>query len=374
MKLKKLVVLLLTFSLLAAFTAGCGGNKPDENKEKAGGTEKPKLKIGWIYIGVPGDAGWTYAHDQARQAMEQELASEVTIESKILENVPEGADAERSIEQLAQDGCQIIIANSFGYGDALLEVAKKYPDIKFLHCSGLKTAENVSTYFGRMYQARYLSGIVAGKMTTNNTIGYVAAVPIPEVIRGINAFTLGAQSVNPDVKVKVVWTNTWFDPAKEKDAAKSLLEAGCDIIAQHQDTPSPQQAAQEAGKLSIGYNCDMSKFAPDAHLTSPIWNWKDYYVKTVRAVLDGTWKSESYWGGMEDGIVGLAPLSSKVPEDVVKLVEDKKNQIINKEWDVFTGPIKAQDGTLKVKEGQKLTDEEMLSMDWFVAGVEGTLQ
>lgn len=372
MKLKKLVALLLTFSLLAALTAGCGGNDAAENKE--GGAEKQKLKMGWIYIGVPGDAGWTYAHDQARQAMEQELASEVEIESKILENVPEGADAERSIEQLAQEGCQIIIANSFGYGDALLEVAKKYPDIKFLHCSGLNTAENVSTYFGRMYQARYLSGMVAGKMTTNNTIGYVAAMPIPEVIRGINAFTLGAQSVNPDVKVKVVWTNTWFDPAKEKDAGKSLLESGCDVITQHQDTPSPQQAAQEAGKLSIGYNSDMSKFAPDAHLTSPIWDWKDYYVKTVKAVLDGTWKSDQYWGGLEDGIVDLAPISKKVPEDVVKLVEDKKTQMINKEWDVFSGPIKAQDGTVKVQEGQKMTDEEMLSMDWFVAGVEGKIQ
>lgn len=370
--MKKLTVFALLFAFLVVFATGCGGTKPAENKDE--GQAKPELKVGWIYIGVPGDAGWTYAHDQARQYMEKELASKVTIVPQILEKVPEGADSERSIEQLAQEGCKIIFANSFGYGDALLEVAKKYPDIKFMHCSGLKTADNVSTYFGRIYQPRYLSGIAAGKMTQSNTIGYVAAYPIPEVVRGINAFTLGVQSINPDAKVKVVWTSTWFDPAIEKDAAKTLLEAGCDVIAQHQDTPSPQQAAQEAGKYSIGYNSDMSKFAPDAHLTSPVWNWGPYYVKTINSVLDGTWKSEQYWGGLEDDLVALAPLSDKVPEEVKKIIADKTAQMKNKEWDVFTGPIKAQDGTVKVQEGQKLTDAEMLSMDWFVAGVEGSIK
>ena len=185
--------------------------------------------------------------------------------------------------------------------------------------------KNVSTYFGRIYQARYLSGMVAGAMTKNNSLGYVAAYRIPEVVRGINAYTLGAQAVNPNVKVKVVWTKTWFDPTKEKEAAKSLLETGCDVIAQHQDTPSAQQAAEEAGKYSIGYNSDMSKFAPNANLTSPVWNWGPYYVKTVKAVMDGTWKSEAYWGGLEDGIVDLAPISDKVPADI-KQVEAKRKR------------------------------------------------
>ena len=191
--------------------------------------------------------------------------------------------------------------------DPTINVAKKYPNVIFMHCSGFKTAPNVGTYFGRIYQARYLSGIVAGKSTQSNVIGYVAAHPIPEVVRGINAFTLGVRSVNPDAKVKVIWTNTWYDPAKEKQAALSLLDAGADVIAQHQDTPGPQQAAEERGKLSIGYNTDMSKMAPKAVLTSAIWNWGPYYVNIVDSVKKGTWKSEQYWGSMKDNIVTLAP-------------------------------------------------------------------
>ncbi|WP_276619903.1 BMP family ABC transporter substrate-binding protein [Syntrophomonas wolfei] len=366
MRKSKLGILMLVLALLLVFTAGCGGQA---EKDK-GQADTEKIKVGFIYIGVPGDAGFTYSHDQGRQYLEKEIPE---IETAILENVHEGADVERSLEQLIQDGCNIIVANSFGYGDAVLAVAKKYPDVKFLHCSGLDTEKNVSTYFGRIYQARYLSGMVAGAMTKNNSLGYVAAYKIPEVVRGINAYTLGAQAVNPNVKVKVVWTNTWFDPTKEKEAAKSLLETGCDVIAQHQDTPSAQQAAEEAGKYSIGYNSDMSKFAPNANLTSPVWNWGPYYVKTVKAVMDGTWKSEAYWGGLEDGIVDLAPISDKVPADIKKQVEAKKKEMTDKEWDVFTGPIKAQDGTVKVPEGKKMTDAEMLSFDWFVAGVEGNI-
>ena len=369
MRTRKFGILMLVLALLVVFTAGCGGQEAKDGQDKAADKDQ-KIKVGFIYIGVPGDAGWTYSHDQGRQYLVKEIPEVETVQ---LENVPEGADAQRSIEQLVQQGCNIVVANSFGYGDAMLEVAQRYPDVVFLHCSGLDMAENVSTYFGRIYQARYLSGMVAGAMSTNDTLGYVAAFPIPEVVRGINAFTLGAQAVNPDIKVKVVWTNTWFDPAKEKEAAKSLLEAGCDVIAQHQDTPSPQQAAEEAGKYAIGYNTDMSKFAPNANLTSPVWNWGPYYVRVVKAVMNGTWKSEEYWGGLEDGIVGLSPISNKVPDEIKQQVENKKKQMISKEWDVFMGPIKAQDGTLKVPEGKRLTDAEMLSMDWFVAGVEGSI-
>lgn len=364
MKLKKLGVLSLVLMLLAVFAVGCGGGD-----SQTAGQDEP-FKVGFIYIGQPGDAGWTYAHDQGRQYMEEQLSN---VESSILQEVPEGADAERYIEQLAQEGCKVIIANSFGYGDGLLEVAKRYPDIKFMHCSGLTATDNVSTYFGRIYQARYLSGMVAGSMTESNSIGYVAAHSIPEVVRGINAFTLGVQAVNPEAKVKVLWTKTWFDPIKEKEAAETLLKDGCDVIAQHQDTYSPQQAAEEAGKYSIGYNTDMSKFAPEAHLTAPIWNWGPYYVKTVQAVMDGSWKSEQYWGGLDDGLVDLAPISDKVPAEIKEQIETKKAQMVNHEWDVFSGPVKDQDGKLKVEEGQTMSDGDMLGMNWFVAGVEGSV-
>lgn len=365
-KFKKFGILLLVIMFAVTMVVGCGGQKASDDSDKQ---TAEKFKVGFIYIGTPGDAGWTFAHDQGRKYLEEQIPE---VETVALESVPEGADSERSIEQLAQEGCNVIIANSFGYGDAMLEVAKKYPDIVFLHCSGLSTADNVSTFFGRIYQARYLSGMVAGAMTKNNNIGYAAAYPIPEVIRGINAFTLGVQAVNPDATVKVVWSNTWVDPTLEKQAAQSLINAGCDVLAQHADTPAVQQAAEEAGIYSVGYNSDMRSFAPNANLTGPIWNWGPYYVRAIKGAMDGTWKSESYWGGLEDGIVDLAPISDKVPADIVAKVEAKKNEMIAKTWDVFTGPIYDQDGTLKVQEGQQMTDDEKLSLDWFVKGVEGS--
>ena len=253
------------------------------------------------------------------------------------------------------------------------EMALEYPDVKFLHCSGYMDAENMLNYFGRIYQPRYLSGIVAGMKTETNKIGYVAAYPIPEVIRGINAFTLGVRSVNPDATVEVVWTSTWYDPATEKNAAIALLDNNCDVIAQHQDTTAPQQAAQERGKWAIGYNCDTSDIVPEAFLTAPVWNWAPYYADQVQKVIDGTWKSENYWGGMEDGIVDLAPLTKNAPEGAQAKVDEMKAKIINGEFDVFDGPIKDQSGKIRVPEGSSLTDEEKLSFDWFVEGVIGTL-
>ncbi|OPY05062.1 MAG: Purine-binding protein precursor [Syntrophaceae bacterium PtaB.Bin038] len=287
--------------------------------------------------------------------------------------MPEGADAERVLTQFARDGYKVIFATSFGYMDAVINVARKFPDVRFEHCSGFKTAPNAATYFGRIYEARYLSGIVAGKMTTSNLIGYVAAHPIPEVIRGINAFTMGVRSVNPGAKVRVVWTNTWYNPASEKEAAKALLDAGCDVIAQHQDTPGPMQAAEERGKYGISYNSPMMQFAPRAVLTGPVWNWGPYYVKRVREVMDGTWKTGQYWGPMADGIVDLAPFNKAVPADVVKLVNGKKRDIIRGRLHPFAGPVKDNTGKVIVPAGRTLSDAEMLSFNWFVEGVEGTL-
>jgi len=381
LKKKKILLLLAVLFTVLIVAAGCSGNDgqtADSGEtadtgsknvdENSGQTEK--LKVGFVYVGSAGDAGWSYAHDQGRKYLEKEIPYVV---SEVIENVPEST-SEQAITTLAEKGNQVIFTTSFGFMDPTINVAQKYPDITFLHCSGYKTSDNVGTYFGRMYQARYLTGIVAGMMTKSNLIGYVAAYPIPEVIRGINAFTLGARSVNPDAKVRVVWTHTWFDPQKEKDAAKALLENGADIIAQHQDSPGPQKAAEEAGKYSIGYNSDMSKLAPKAVLTSAVWNWGPYYVETVKAIKEGTWQSFQYWGSMADGIVGLAPYGPMVPEKVKQQVEKSKEKIMSGEWDVFYGPIKDQDGNVAVQEGEKLTDKEMLEMQWFVEGVEGKIE
>lgn len=357
--------------VLSVVLVGCGGGeKPKAQEGQKEPAANEKLKVAFIYVGPVGDGGWSYAHDQGRQFLQQQMPD---VETSYIESVPEGADAKRVLTELAEKGNKIIFATSFGYMDPIIEVAKNYPDVKFLHCSGYKTADNVGTYFGRMYQARYLTGIIAGKTTKSNTIGYVAAFPIPEVIRGINAFTLGVRSVNPNAKVKVVWTNTWYDPAAEKEAGKSLLEAGADVVTQHQDTPGPQQAAEEKGKFGIGYNSDMSKMAPKAVMTSAVWNWGPYYVETVKAIKEGTWKSSQYWGPMSDKIVDLAPYGPMVPEDVKKMVEAKKQEILDGKFDVFTGPIKDQTGKERVASEQKMTDAEMLSFDWFVEGVEGTI-
>ncbi len=378
MKLKKLTVVLFCLLYFSIILAGCGS--PSSSNNTAGGdttsaagistNSGDKIKVGFIYVGPVGDAGWTTAHDEGRKFLEKNLPG---CETMFIENVPESPDAERVMTELVNKGCKVIFATSFGYMDYVINVAKKFPDVVFMHCSGYKTDTNVGTYFGQIEQPRYLSGIIAGKMTKNNQIGYVAAFPIPECIRGINFFTNGVRSVNPNATVKVIWTNTWYDPAKEKDAAVSLLDANCDVIAQHQDTPGPQQAAQDKGAFSIGYNTDMSSFAPKANLTSPVWDWGPYYLKTVQAVKDGTWKNDQYWGSIADGVVDIAPVTSLVPDDVKTLVNDQRQQMIDGKLNIFQGPIKDQSGAAKVADGQKMSEDEVLNMDWFVEGVDGTI-
>lgn len=328
------------------------------------------MKVGFVYVSPVGDAGYSYAHDLGRQAVE--AMDGVT--TSYVEAVKEGPDSERVILNMARKGFDVIFATSFGYMDPMLKVAKKFPKVAFLHCSGFKMSENMGNYFGKIYQARYLSGIVAGKMTKSNVIGYVAAFPIPEVIRGINAFTLGAQSVNPEVTVRVVWTKTWYDPATEKEAAKSLLDVGADIIAQHQDSPGPQEAAEEKGVYSIGYNSDMSSFAPKAHLTAPVWNWGPYYTQVVDQVRKGTWKAESAWPGLAEGIVDLAPFGPMVPQDVQNMVQEEKKAIAEGKKKVFTGPVADQAGKVRIAEGKTAADGELLGMTWFVKGVVGTTE
>lgn len=365
------VITLLTCTMLA-FT-GCGGAAVGNKKAEVSGVEAEGIKdvkVGFIYIGPAGDGGYSYAHDQGRIQLEEELG----VETVIKESVPEGPEVEKVAMDMIDQGCNVIFATSFGYMEYIANLAKEYPDVTFFHCSGFMTDQNLTAYFGRIYEARYLSGIVAGMKTEADTIGYVAAMPIPEVIRGINAFTLGAKSVNPDVKVKVIWTNTWYDPAKEKDAAIALLDQGADVIAQHQDTAGPQQAAEERGKWSIGYNSDMSSYAPKANLTSAVWNWGPYYVEQVKAVMEGTYKSESYWKGLEAGVVALSPLTENAPAGAVEKVEVAQKAIVEGTLNPFAGPIKDQTGAIKVEEGQSMTDEELLSFNWFVEGVEGEIQ
>ncbi len=329
-----------------------------------------EITAGFIYVGPVGDAGWTYAHDQGRLEMEK---LPFVKPSTYIESVPEGAESARVINGLVRKGANLIFTTSFGYMDATIDVARRNKDVVFMHCSGFKTAENVGTYFGRMYEPRYLSGIVAGKMTKKNVIGYVAAFPIPEVIRGINAFTLGARSVNPQAEVKVVWTQTWFDPGIERDAADSLLDVGADVLAMHQDAPATLQAAEARGAYVIGYNSDMRSFAPNAFLTAPVWNWGALYTRLATEVSTGTWKSTQIWDGMKEGLVELAPFNAKVPAEVQTLVTGKAAAIKAGTFHPFTGPIKDQAGNEVVAPGQVPTDGDLLSMNYFVSGVQGTI-
>lgn len=332
------------------------------------------VRVAFVYVSPIGDMGWTWAHDQGRLALEEALPN---VETAFQENVPENpADAKRVIRGFAQDGYDIVITTSFGYMNPTVNVAEEFPDTTFVHISGFMTADNLSTAFGKIEEPRYVSGLVAGSMTETNQIGYVAAYPMPEVIRGINAFTLGVREVNPEATVNVVWTNTWFDPQRERQAAEALLDGGADVIAQHQDTTGPQLAAQDRGVYGVGYNADMARQAPDAVLTSPIWNWGVYYTDLVEQVMAGTWETNQYWGGWQDGVVGLAPIGPMVPDDVRAMAEGEVEQFESGEQTIhtiFTGPLLDQSGTERVAEGVAMTDEELLSMNWFVDGVIGEL-
>lgn len=366
-------VLMFSVSCSNGANTGSTGNEAKHTAE-ATNAAKPtdgnasETRVAFVYLGVPGDGGWTYEHDQGRKQMEEELG----ITATTVENVPEGADAERVFEELAQDH-DIIFGTSFGYMDSMYNVAQKHPDVKFLHASGYKTLDNMGTYLGKEYQSAYLVGMAAGQMTTNNHIGYVGAYPIPEVIYTINAFALGAQSVNPDALVDVVWSNTWYNPATERQAATSLLDAGVDVLAAYQDSPASLQTAAERGVWGIGNDSDMSQYAPDYYISNPIWIWGPYYIKTVKEIMDGTWKSEQYFGSMKEGVTDIAPFGKNVPQEVKDIVEAKKKEILDGSFDVFNGPIADQSGVEKVPQGQSMSVEELLNMTWFVKGIKGTI-
>ncbi len=329
------------------------------------------LKVGFVYVGPVGDAGWTYAHDQGRLAMEKALGGKV--KSTFVENVPEGADAERVIRKLATEGNKLIFTTSFGYMNPTEKVAKAFPNVVFAHATGFKTAKNLGVYETRLYEGAYLQGILAGKMSKTNTLGLVASFPIPEVVRNINAYTLGAQSVNPAIKTKVIWVNTWYDPAKERQAAETLIAQGADVLSQNTDSPATLQVAQEKGVYAFGWDSDMLKFAPKAHLTASTNNWGDYYADTAKAVLAGTWKTGEVRGGLKEGMVKMSPLNPVVPADVAKLFEEKKKAMTEGTFHPFQGPVKDQNGVIKVAAGSVIPLKELLSMNYYVQGVDGSI-
>ncbi len=334
----------------------------------SGANAADKLKVGFVYLGPIGDFGWTYQHEVARQSVVKSVGDQ--IDTTYLENVPEGPDAERSIEQLVRSGQKLIFTTSFGYMDPTLKVARKYPGVHFEHATGYKRDTNMSTYSGRFYEGRYIQGQIAGKMSKAGVLGYIASFPIPEVISGINATMIGAQSVNPNIKVKIIWANTWFDPGKEADAAKALLDQGADIIMQHTDSPAAMQVAAARGALAFGQDSDMIKFGPKAQLTSIIDNWAPYYEERVRAELAGKWTSTDTWGGLKSKLVVMAPYTN-MPDDVKQAAEATEAAIVAGTLHPFKCPVTAQDGkAVECKDGKNLEDGQILGMNFYVKGVD----
>lgn len=328
-------------------------------------------KVGFVYVGPTGDHGWTYEHDQGRLAVEKAFGDKV--KTTYVENVSEGPDAERVIQQLARSGHDLIFTTSFGYMNPTLKVAKRFPNVKFEHATGFKRADNVSTYSARFYEGRHVIGLIAGKMTKTNVVGYIASFPIPEVVRGINAAYLAAKSVNPAVKFKVIWVSTWFDPGKEADAAKALIDQGADILMQHTDSPAAIKIAEEKGIYAFGQASDMKNFGPTAQLSSIIDNWAPYYVARVKAVMDGTWESMDTWDGIAPGMVGILEFSDRIPADVRKLAGDARDAIAAGTLHPFTGPINKQDGSAWLAAGETADDGTLAGMNFYVEGVEGSL-
>jgi basic membrane protein A and related proteins len=397
MKLRRSVLPLVVAALLAA---ACGGEDPtapvgDETDDTAATDDADDtdtdtdsdageagddaaegddevLRVAFVYVGPVGDAGWTFRHDAGRQDLEEALGDRV--ETTFLESVPEGAESERVFEDLARQGNDLIFGTSFGYGDQMVAVSEQYPDVVFEHATGYQTTDNLGTYFGAVEETRYLEGMAAGAATESDQIGYVAAFPIPEVVRGINAYTLGVREVNPDATVQVIWTSTWYDPEVEGQAAESLIDAGADVIGMHQDSPAPGQAAEEAGAKWTGYHSDMEEFAPSAWLTASVWDWGPYYISTAESVLDGTWESREYYGNMADGIFDLAPFGESVEQDTQDEIAARRQEILDGDFAPFTGPINDQDGDERVSDGESMDLGELLSFDWFVEGVIGQIE
>jgi len=354
-----------TLLFLAAATALAGYSTT------ASAQAMDKVKACFIYVGPVGDFGWSYQHDQGRQYVVEKLGDKV--ETAFLESVSEGADSERAIERFARSGCNIIFTTSFGYMDPTNKIAADFPDVKFEHATGYKREHpNVATYDSKFFQGRYVIGQIAAKMSKTGSAGYIASFPIPEVVQGINSFMLGAQSVNPDFKLKVVWVNTWFDPGKEADAAKVLLDGGVDILTQHTDSTAPMQVAAERKAFAFGQASEMIKFGPDTQLTSIIDEWGPYYLDRITAVLEGTWAQTATWSGMAEGHVVMAPYTN-MPDDVKAMAKATEAKITSGEFHPFTGPIMKQDGSEWLKDGEVAEDGALAGLNFYVKGIDDQL-
>jgi basic membrane protein A len=354
--------LVVMAAVLAMVAVACGSSGKDSDSNKP-------FVAAWIYVGPPNDAGWTQAHDEGRQLVQKTLGSDVKTIFK--QNVPEGPQVTQVIDGLVNQGAKIIFATSFGFQPAVTAAAKKYPDVKFEQATGTNLAANLSEYFGAAEDGDYLTGMAAGAATKSGKIGFVAPFPIPEVIREINAFTMGAQSMHPGATVQVVWTNTWFDPAKETQAAQSLVSAGVDVLGDGQDSPATGQVAKANDIPWSGYDSNQLSFAPDVWLTATNYNWGPYYVKEVKAAMDGTWKSQFYYGGLKDGLIKLAPYGDSVDTATRSAIEAKKAALIDGSFYEFAGPITKQDGSIGVADGKRLSVDQLYAIDWFVQGVVG---
>jgi basic membrane protein A and related proteins len=361
---------------VALIMAACGGDGGDEGEETSGGGSEAEggesisdLKAAFIYVGPVGDAGWTYRHNEGRKCLEEE-----GVETSFVESVPETAEVESVERDFVAEGFDVIFATAFGYQPFTQKVAQENSDVYFFGITPtVAPAPNIQNFYGKLWDGRYLTGLVAGSMTKSNEIGFVAAQPIPTVIAGINAFTLGVREVNPDATVRVVWTLSWFDPPKEKQAAVSLVRGGADVVAQHQDTPSAVQGAAQEGAWAVGSESDMTEFAPDKYLTGTIWDWCNFYKQAMQQVADGEFEAGEFYGGLDDGTVKIAPLNDAVPDDVQQRVEEAEQALMNGQLDYWEGPIQDNEGNTVVDEGETVTIEDINKMDWLVEGVEGSI-
>jgi len=363
---------LSAIALATILISACGKQEaPAPMAEPSKPVEAPQsapLKVGFVYVSPVGDAGWTSQHNAGREQMLKTLGTRVA--STYVEKVPEGADAERVIRDLAQQGNKLIFTTSFGYMNPTLKVAEEFRDVKFEHATGYKTASNVNTYNARFYEGRYLAGMIAGAMSRTGTVGYVGAFPIPEVLQGINAFALGARASNPKAQVRVAWISTWYDPGKERDAANALMGQGADVVTHHTDSTAVVATAEEKGKMAVAYHSNMAKFGPNAQLVAVTHHWGDYYTRRAQAVIDGSWKVEPVWGGIKEGFIRLEGLSARLPKELVDAVNSREEEIRAGSFHPFTGPIRSNDGKEIIATGS-LTDEQLGAMDFYVEGVVG---
>lgn len=357
-------------NLAAAFAAACFFSSAFS---QSSAPATPPLKVGFVHVAPIGDAGWARQHDEGRKLMQAALGARVQTTS--IENVPEGADAERVIRDLAQQGHGLIFTPSFGYMEPTLKVAKDFPQVKFESVTGLKTAPNVATANARYYEGRYLAGIAAGRMSQTHTAGYVAGFPIPEVLQGINAFTLGMRSVNPQAQVKVIWLDVWFDPAKEREAAMTLINQGADVLVFHTGSTAVMKAAEERGRMAVAYHSDMRKVAPQAQIIAVTHQWGDYYAQRARAVLDGRWQSGNVWGGVREGMIRVGDFGPQVPLSVQQEVLARQKEIAAGKLKPFAARTAVRDnqGQVVIPAGHSLSDSQILQMNWLVEGVQGSL-